>query len=324
MGKLIDLLGKSFGKWTVIKREKNDEKSQSQWLCKCSCEEGTIKVVHGSSLRAGTSNSCGCISGSREFKDLTNMKFSMLTVISRLENNKHGSSEWLCLCDCTEETIATAGNLLSGQKVSCGCLRNDKKVRGGLSESRIYNIYRSMKARCHDLNHKNYEDYGERGILVCDEWRDDISGFLKFYDWATINGYTEDLTIDRINVNGNYEPNNCRWATNLEQQNNKRNSFFITINNITKTASEWGRENGINGTLINLRYRSGWKDEDLFKPVAPKLNKQSGIKGITWDTNTDKWILRITTNGKRKQIGRYETIEEAVFENKKYIELNCI
>ena len=178
-----------------------------------------------------------------KFVDLTGQKFGRLTVIERAENKgKH--LLWRCKCDCGEICLAAGTHLKSGSKQSCGCLLREhakglsKKVNvtHGLSESRIYRTYISMKQRCYNPNIKSYKDYGGRGITVCAEWLNDFSAF---YEWAMANGYADDLTIDRKDVNGNYEPSNCRWATRKEQNNNKRNNKEITYKGETHTMAGW-------------------------------------------------------------------------------------
>lgn len=123
-------------------------------------------------------------------------------------------------------------------------------LRHGLRHTRLYGIYQHMKQRCYNPNNKDYHCYGERGIIVCDEWLND---FQAFYDWAMSNGYQENLTLDRMNVNGNYEPTNCRWATSKEQANNTRANHYITFEGKTHTMSEWAKIMRI--SYSTLRYR---------------------------------------------------------------------
>lgn len=159
-------------------------------------------------------------------KDLTGMRFGYLTVLSKDESLKYKHqthTTWLCLCDCGNTTIVRGYCLRNGHTQSCGCLGREKRLKSatkhGQSETRLYAIWHAMKQRCFNPNHKNYVDYGGRGIKVCEEWKND---FQAFYDWAMANGYEESLSIDRINNDGNYEPQNCRWVTMKEQCNNRR------------------------------------------------------------------------------------------------------
>ena len=165
--------------------------------------------------------------------DITGEKFGKLTVIQRngYTTDKDGkrTSLWLCKCECGNKITVPQHNLVTGGRKSCGCLRNklhDTYTTHNLSRSRIYHTYNNMLTRCYAKKDKHYDSYGGRGIKVCDEWKSD---FMSFYKWAIKNGYNDSLTIDRIDVNGNYEPNNCRWVNAEIQNRNKRNNVRYNV-----------------------------------------------------------------------------------------------
>lgn len=189
----------------------------------------------------------------RKIIDLTGKKFGRLTVIRRADDYVFPSGRhlvcWLCKCECGNEVFILADNLKSGHTTSCGCFKKEKsstthKKHGLLKNTRLYNTWRNIKSRCHNINRENYKYYGARGIKVCDEWKDD---FQNFYTWAMENGYKENLTIDRIDANGNYEPSNCRWVDMKTQCRNRRDNRLITINEKTLTLAEWCE-------ILNLNY----------------------------------------------------------------------
>ena len=179
--------------------------------------------------------------------DVSGERFGQLTCIRKMYV-KNKNSYWLCKCDCGKETIVSLNNLRRLHTKSCGCYKEERiKRQNGLCNTRIYHIYYGVKQRCYNQNAKNYKNYGGRGITMCDEWR---NNFKAFYDWSMSHGYSYDLTIDRVDVNGNYEPSNCRWVDMKTQQNNRRNNHFITCDGVTKTISEWSDVLNINKETI--------------------------------------------------------------------------
>jgi len=144
---------------------------------------------------------------------------------------------------------------------------NHNHLKHGMTNTRLHHIWKSIKQRCYNPNNNRYSNYGGRGITVCDEWR---NSFNAFYEWAMANGYADDLTIDRKDTNGNYEPSNCCWATQKEQQNNRRNNCLITHNGETHTLAEWAAITGLKYQTIQRRLKTGWniKDALTIKPVV--------------------------------------------------------
>lgn len=183
--------------------------------------------------------------------DLTGQQFGRLTAIKRVGNGKHGESRWLFKCSCGNMHIAYGRSVRSGNTQSCGCLNRERLLKRltkhGLSKTRIYSIFQGMYQRCYDKNNKHFKDYGARGINICDEW---LSGFKNFYDWAMNNGYTDQLSIDRIDNNKGYSPNNCRWVTSATQVRNTRRNIIVNIDGERKTVAEWAAKLGVSPYTI--------------------------------------------------------------------------
>lgn len=183
--------------------------------------------------------------------DLTGKKFGRLTFIEYAGNNRRNRALWKCVCDCGNVTVARADALKSGDKQSCGCLNSENKSKWckerntihGMAHTRLYTVWCDMRRRCNNEKTPEYKNYGGRGIKVCAEWDRD---FGAFYCWAMANGYDEtakrgECTIDRIDVNGNYCPENCRFVDSMIQAGNKRNNRMIEHNGEVKTQAEWAR-----------------------------------------------------------------------------------
>lgn len=227
-----------------------------------------------------------------KFKDLTGERFGKLVVLNNEPNLKSHSTRWKCKCDCGNIVIVYTSSLKSGATQSCGCLWKKKISKHNMYGTRIYCIYDGMKTRCYNKNFKRYKDYGGRGIKICNEWNDKENGFMNFYNWAINNGYRDDLTIDRINNNGNYEPNNCRWVDIKTQANNKTNNFFVTFDNETHTISEWSKILKINKQTLRSRFSNGWNiEKSLTTLVRKKGEIENEAFAYFYCTNTRSYIF---------------------------------
>lgn len=173
-----------------------------------------------------------------KFKSLKEMKFGRLTVIADFPVIKNKRTYWLCRCECGNEKLVDDKHLKAGTIRSCGCLRKEYYCRSKCKQggTRLETIYRKMKSRCNNPHNVKYPIYGGRGIKMCEEWQKNSK---LFYQWAMQNGYKDNLTIERIDVNGDYEPNNCKFATYKEQANNTRRNHFVEINGTRKTIAQW-------------------------------------------------------------------------------------
>lgn len=247
------LENQKFGKLNVVEYLGN-----GKYKCQCDCGESTI--VTCSDLLKGKTKSCGCIKKSKQL-DLVGKRFGNLLVVERLGLNKNKHYLFKVKCDCGNEKIIVGKELNKGKMKSCGCgiVKGVKEANTvhGMTNTRIYSIWNKMKSRCYNKNNPNYDNYGGRGIVICDEWRGKHN-FLNFYNWAINNGYKENLSIDRINVNGNYEPSNCRWVSMKVQGNNRRNNVNYYYKGEYKTLSEICEIN-------NLHYQAVWKRIHKYK-----------------------------------------------------------
>ena len=205
-----------------------------------------------------------------QLKDITGLRFGRLVVIERAENQGKRVM-WRCLCECGTEIVTRGDNLTSGRSQSCGCYNKERSsqnhTKHGGSQTRLHAEWRKIKYRCNNPNCDRWNDYGGRGITVCKEW---AVSFEAFRDWALANGYQDHLTIDRIDVNGKYEPGNCRWITNQKQQNNRRDNHYITYNGETQTITEWARIYGLSENGLVHRIRRGWEIERAFTTPMQK------------------------------------------------------
>ncbi|PEI49943.1 hypothetical protein [Bacillus toyonensis] len=205
--------------------------------------------------------------------DRTGIKYGRLTVLEKVDSDKKGNARWLCRCDCGNEKIILGWSLANRTR-SCGCIQKEvtsKRAKiHGLYGTHIHTVWRHMKERCKNPNSKDFVNYGGRGIKLFQDWEK----LENFFEWSKKNGYNEGLSIERIDVNGNYEPDNCKWITLSEQWNNKQDTVRIEINGITKTLKEWAVISGVKHSTIRWRYRNGITGEELLTKGRLKYRKK--------------------------------------------------
>lgn len=208
--------------------------------------------------------------------DLTGQRFGRLVVIGRgadyLTSGGHKFARWRCKCDCGNIVLVKSVHLRNGITKSCGCISAElleKRNRvHGMRYTKLYEVWKGMKSRCENPKHIGFKDYGGRGISVCEEWRDD---FLQFYEWAVGHGYADGLTIDRIDNEKGYSPENCRWVTRAFQNAHKRNNHLIEFSGQIHTLAEWARLTGIDHTVILDRLKHGWQ---IARALTEKIHKK--------------------------------------------------
>ena len=250
-------IGQRFGSLVVIDKSKL-ENGNTTWKCVCDC--GTILELTGNRLLSRKKLHCGCQDS------LVGKRYGKLIVIEPYGKKERSGGKfvnlWKCKCDCGNYTVTDTNSLNKGHTKSCGCLA----TKHLMNKSRLHQIWCGMRKRCSNPNCIAYNNYGGRGISVCNEWSDNENGFVNFMKWSYNNGYLETLTLDRIDVNGNYSPNKCRWISKKEQARNTRKNRMITYKGETKCLAEWAEILDINyGTLLSRLDRSKWSVEKAFE-----------------------------------------------------------
>ena len=224
--------------------------------------------------------------GKTSFQDITGNKYGNLTVLRLFRRNK-GRLKWLCQCDCGNEIIVIGNNLKNGHTQSCGCYMKKRitetHTKHGDRKTRLYGIWTGIKSRCFNKNCSSYKNYGGRGISVCKEWLGS-DGYIYFKEWALDNGYSDDYSIDRINVDKDYSPDNCRWVDNSTQANNTRQNRYLTINGETKTLAEWSRITGVKSGTIRYRIENGGMSpkEAINAKIKPNNRAEVEYQGKTY------------------------------------------
>ena len=260
MGKKIEMAGKRFGRWMVLAEAKQDKRRHYMWLCRCDC--GTEKVVRGSRLIHGESLSCGC---GRRRLNLVGERFGRLTIIEEATRDKHGFRRYLCQCDCGNEKVIAWACLRTGDTKSCGCLQNTAHIVHGLWNTPIHMLYRGILSRCNNPKDVGYKNYGGRGI------KNFFTCLEDFNHFAINNGWGPGLCIDRIENDGPYSRDNCRFVTYTENNRNRRSNVFITNTETGERlcATEWSyRINGSRHLVSHRINELGWPPQKAITTLA--------------------------------------------------------
>lgn len=250
MAEELDITGQRFGKLTAIKSVGN-----KKWLFKCDC--GKDYVGYKTLVKTGRVKSCGC-SRLEPKNDITNKRFGRLTAIRYV-----GRNIWECKCDCGKTTTRRLLDLRKAEVPSCGCYRHDSispNKTHGHCDTHIYRVWCSMRQRCTNPKNAGFPKYGGRGIKVCDRWLHSFGNFLA--DMGERPG--KEYSIERIDNNGDYYPENCRWATWREQCNNQRRTIYLSHNGEKHSFSEWCEINGVCYGTARSRYDRGCSFEEIF------------------------------------------------------------
>ncbi len=211
-----------------------------------------------------------------KLKDLSNQRFGKLIVVNRYGSNKRGRATWLCKCDCGNEVIVSSSYLLSGHTKSCGCFKfASRNKTHGMRHTRLYNTWCNMKRRCNNPSAHEYKYYGAKGIRLCEEWNND---FISFMNWSYANGYNDTLTIERIDYNSDYRPDNCKWIPSNEQAKNKSTNLFITYKGKTQILADWCRELNLDYDFIEKRMSvNHFSFEQAIN--VPKFHRKDSYRG---------------------------------------------
>lgn len=202
--------------------------------------------------------------------ELTGQRFGRLLVFDRAHKGVRGEIFWNCLCDCGNRVAVRGGHMMRGNSTSCGCLQREKSTLHGMTKTPTFKSWESMKQRCLNPKAPDFKNYGGRGIRIHDSWIAEFANFL-----ADMGVRPENTSLDRINVNGDYEPGNCRWATRSEQQQNRRISLVVEWNGKSRSVGEWASITGLDARIIYERIKAKWKIEDVMTKPNRKRKTQS-------------------------------------------------
>ena len=266
-----DITGNKYNKLTAVRFSHSVKTGtiKSHWFFRCDC--GVEKTISKVNVISGHVKTCGC-SRKEITIDITGRKFGRLFAIKRHHKEKDGAYYWLFKCDCGNEAIVRKANVLFGKTKSCGCLQKDtasvvgtKTKTHGMTRTRFYKIWIGILVRCNNSNSTSYSRYGGRGIRCLftsfEHFRDTM--YASYLKHCEIHGGSN-TSIERINNDGNYEADNCKWSTQKWQQRNKRSSRFLTLGKERKTVAEWGEYLGINTETIHTRLNRGWDEKRVL------------------------------------------------------------
>ncbi|MNB58690.1 hypothetical protein D3C87_364080 [compost metagenome] len=264
-------VGFVYGRLTVLSKDPSTDKP-IKWVCECSC--GIIKSYNPSNIRRGMTKSCGCLQketvSERTLINRAGERYGRLLVLVRAGFRRE-SAVWLCRCDCGNQVEVAAPELSNGDTQSCGCLQKERtvqtKITHGKSDSKEYSSWRAMKSRCTNENRDNFKRYGGRGITICERWFNSFENFLEDMGPAP----SPDHSIERDDVDLNYEPGNCRWATQQEQMRNTSRSRRVSWNGSEMTLVELSEVTGVKYDLLQARLNRDWSVEDA-------VNKPKGFR----------------------------------------------
>lgn len=311
-------IGDKFGNLTLIDNTKTG-KNRRKMLFQCDC--GTIKYINYVNVKNGAIKSCGCLVHKGRFTDLSNRRFGRLIVLAEdhQEYKKFPGSKysvlrhyWKCQCDCGNKTIVEQGQLLSGHTKSCGCFQKEQTSKvhriHGETGSRLYNKWRRLISRCYDTTNKRYQQYGGRGITVCDEWLG-ATGYINFRDWCYLNGYSDKrvkysdmLSIDRKDNDGPYAPWNCRFTNWVTQQNNRSNNKYIFDGEETLTQNQCDAKYGYPAGFTSRKRHANWPDHAIIYIMRKGYKNVYKVKNTLKFYDEDGFELLIPTKERLQEL----------------------
>lgn len=271
--KLEQYVGLKYGKLNIISCFRKRLYGKINIVCTCKCDCGNVSECAYSNLKNGNATSCGC-TNKFDFSKYKGKTYHGIEILDLIDNNKKTIK---CKCHCGSIFTCLLQDLTAKKRYIVGCsncLRPEENIKSKYSwnkkteSRRLDGIYYGILDRCYNKNNKSYQHYGRRGIVVCDEWKENKNSFI---DWSLNNGYNDFLQIDRINVNGNYEPSNCRWVDVITQANNRRNNRIIEYNGGRYTLSQIAKLFNINYATLCSRIRKG---EDVLSALSRPVKKR--------------------------------------------------